>query len=84
MNRIETKCAICLGWFSASHPGLVCPECVADARVGRMVREMPRGRNLEKHGPKCYEVTYYDEDGDNASFGSFDTPKEALEKAGGK
>ena len=74
----------------ADHPG-VCPSCLADARLGRLVRNVPEGSELIR--ARVPEIAAFDfskwaveilsecgDESDRHSLGA--TPEEALERAG--
>ena len=72
-------------WLASPETGEVgvCDVCLADARLGRLVRGMPKGSQLvvdsDEKGPYWYAMGHVPN-----SFRFEATPEEALEKAGVK
>lgn len=64
----------------------VCPQCRADARLGKAVRAMPKGydlRHINWSHPTPVDKEWAVDDGEGHAFRpTFDTPEAALAAAG--
>lgn len=79
---MSKMCNLCGQKYDGTGPAYVCRQCVADAKLGRMVRAMPRQQHLI-HQEKCW-ACFQDDFGYQRGIGSGQTPEEALERAGVK
>lgn len=78
-TRVFT-CEVCCGKDRCTSDENVCPQCVANARLGAMVRAMPKGTLLGR--PPGGSAWWFGRPRAMEADGIGDSPEEALEKAG--